>query len=119
MKFESIYKNMQLGKIKFVNGFYETEDKTEIETLKKTKGVLEFVENTQEIEKLKQEKENAEKIAQEVLKNTDKAINRILELIQLDKTQQLELITALGGLDDGRSSAVERIKKIIELEKGL
>ena len=119
MKFASVYKNYTLGNIQFINGVYETEIQEEIEVLTKDSSVYEFVEDPKEIEKLREEKENAEKVAQEVLKNTDKAINRILELIQLDKAQQLELITTLGGSDDGRGSAVERIKKIIELEKGL
>ena len=119
MKFTSIYKNYTLGHIQFSNGIYETEKKEEIELLKKDSFVSEYVGTNEEIEKLKQEKENAEKIAEEVKKNTDKAINRILELIQLDKAQQLELIVSLKGTDDGRGSAVDRIKKIIELEKGL
>lgn len=119
MKFTSIYKNYTLGTIQFSNGVYETENEKEIELLKKDNFVYEYVGTDAEIEKLKQEKENAEKVAEEVKKNTDKAINRILELIQLDKAQQLELITTLGGSDDGRGSAVDRIKKIIELEKGL
>ena len=119
MKFESVYKNYTLGNIQFINGVYETEIQKEIEVLTKDSSVYEFVEDSKEIEKLREEKENAEKVAQEVLKNTDKAINRILELIQLNKEQQLELIVSLNGTDDGRGSAVDRIKKIIELEKGL
>ena len=118
MKFESVYKNYTLGNIQFINGVYETEIQEEIEVLTKDSSVYEFLEDPKEIEKLREEKENAEKVAQEVLKNTDKAINRILELIQLNKEQQLELIVSLNGTDDGRGSAVDRIKKIIELEKG-
>ena len=142
MKFESIYKNMQLGKIKFVNGFYETEDKTEIETLKKTKGVLEFVENTQEIEKLKQEKENAEKLAEEIKNKSleleekfntivEKTTNRLVELFEIGKDGQVLLLTQLcKGKEDikifdmtlgdiVRGSAPIRVKAILELEKGL
>ena len=37
----------------------------------------------------------------------------------MKKEEQLTLIESLGGTDDGRGTAEERIKLIIELEKGL
>ena len=116
MKFQSLYKNLIVDHIHFRDGIYETIDKEEIEKLSKLDYVSEFKENQEELEKLKKEKAEIEaKVSVEV----DKITNRILELIQLNKDQQIDLITSLKGTDDGRGSVVDRIKKILELEKGV
>lgn len=44
---------------------------------------------------------------------------RLFELMALKKEEQLALIVSLGGEDDGRGTAEDRIKKILELEKGV
>ena len=44
---------------------------------------------------------------------------RVFELMGMKKEEQLALIVSLGGEDDGRGTAEERIKKILELEKGI
>jgi len=116
MKFQSYFKNLTVDNIIFKDGLYETNDKSEIEKLSKLDYVSEHQENSEELEKLRKEKEEIEnKVSVEV----DKITNRILELIQLNKEQQLALITERGGAIDERVSVVERIKKILELEKGI
>ena len=49
----------------------------------------------------------------------EKQQKRVFELMAMKKEEQLALIEKLGGSDDGRGTAEERIKLIIELEKGL
>jgi hypothetical protein len=44
---------------------------------------------------------------------------RLFELMGLKKDEQVDLITSLGGIDDGRGTAEDRIRKILELEKGI
>ena len=56
--------------------------------------------------------ENAKELA-------EKQQKRVFELMGMKKEEQLALIESLGGTDDGRGTAEERIKLIIELEKGL
>ena len=56
--------------------------------------------------------ENAKELA-------EKQQKRVFELMGMKKEEQLALIEELGGTDDGRGTAEERIKLIIELEKGL
>ena len=54
-----------------------------------------------------------------VKKVAEKQQKRVFELMAMKKEEQLALIEKLGGSDDGRGTAEERIKLIIELEKGL
>lgn len=49
----------------------------------------------------------------------EKQQKRVFELMAMKKEEQLALIEKLGGSDDGRGTAEERIRLIIELEKGL
>lgn len=44
---------------------------------------------------------------------------RVFELMGMKKEEQIALIVSLGGEDDGRGTAEDRIKKILELEKGV
>ena len=142
MKFTSIYKNYTLGTIQFKDGIYETEIESEIEVLTKDSSVSKFVEDTQEIEKLRVEKENAEKVAEEIKNKSleleqkfdaivEKTTNRLIELFELGKDGQVLLISELcKGKEDikifdmtlgdiVRGSASIRVKAILELEKGL
>ena len=56
---------------------------------------------------------------QNVKELAEKQQKRVFELMAMKKEEQLALIQSLGGTDDGRGTAEERIRLILELEKGL
>ena len=63
--------------------------------------------------------ENEANALQNAKELAEKQQKRVFELMGMKKEEQLALIEELGGTDDGRGTAEERIKLIIELEKGL